>query len=129
MVDSRSPEALGDWLVERLTSERAEAEWRTLLEAGWNALLDEPLSAVFPEAETEAFFRAHLEGDKKVVSVGTGFPGQHVKVAGGGMRGDRQEVGRLVPDEAGTEVLAVVQQKGIVHPAWVESIFREPAVE
>jgi hypothetical protein len=125
----RTQEALGVWLVTRLTGEQAKVEWRKNLEAAWRQLLAQKLSVLVPKAEIEALLTAELCNEKRLEGALTSYVRAVVVPGVEEMRADRAKVARWVPAEARAQISALVAEKGMVHPDWIRSIFREPAIE
>ncbi|MCK6547411.1 hypothetical protein L6R52_16295 [Myxococcota bacterium] len=121
-------QALTRWLLDRLTNDRARDEWRRLVEASWAHLESEPLGKILPAAEVEAFARHYLTVERvtdvvRPIVRGAVFP--VIREA----RADHAKVGRWVPEDARRAILAIAERKKLVHPAWIESVFREEAAE
>lgn len=125
----RTEQELGAWLVARLTGERARAEWRKCIEAAWKHLGAEKLSVLIPEKEIEALIAAHITDPARLEAIVVSELRGAVLPTVEMMRADQKKLGRWVPDEARTKLLALIAQKGTVDPAWVRSIFREKAIE
>lgn len=129
MAVERTQEALGGWLAARLTGEKAKAEWRQNIEAAWRQLSAQKLSVLVPKAEIEALLLAHLTDEKKLSAVVTSYVRAAVVPGVEEMRADRDKLARWVPPEARAKISSLVGEKGMVHPEWIRSIFREPAIE
>ena len=120
-------EALATFLMARLTSKRAEADWRDLIERTWARWLDEPI-ATFTGPALTAWVHAHLEEDRivEVIRPAIRFAVVNAVVEA---RTDDQPLSRWVPDDAQKEIEAIAERKGLVDPAWVEHVFAQKAME
>lgn len=119
---------LANWLTERLTGDRAREDWRRLVEAGWGRITEQKLSAVLPPAEVEALASAYLTPERILVVVlpvvrGVVAPAVHEA------RRDHAKLGRWVPASARSEIDAIVARKGVVHPSFIQTLFRQEAIE
>lgn len=119
---------LARWLQTRFTDAAAKAEWAQLLEAGYDRLLDQRLERVLPPGEVQAFLDARLTS-ASLAEVVRPLVRAALIPAVKEMRADHEKLGRWVPESARKEILEVVSKRGLVHRAWIESLFREEAVE
>lgn len=121
-------QALTRWLLDRLTNDRAREDWRRLVEASWAHLETERLGRILPAAEVEAFASYYLTVERVTDVVRPIVRGAVFPVIRD-VRADQAKVGRWVPEDARRAILAIAEKKKLVHPAWIESVFREEAAE
>ncbi len=121
-------QALKNWLVARLTDERAEADWAGLLEAGFEALLDSPFAEVVPDEAGRDAARALVQTDHLADLVRPSAK-LVIPLILAHAREDRAPLGRWVPEEARHRIEALAARPGWVAPEWVQALYAQKAME
>ncbi|MBI2376962.1 MAG: hypothetical protein HYV07_23380 [Deltaproteobacteria bacterium] len=124
----RERAALLEWLSLRLADESRRAEWTRLLEASWNAWLDTELSALVPPEVASSLVAAYLEPSRARAGARAGIGGGLARAVGEARR-DALPLRDWVPDAAERIFLSIAERPGLVRREWVETIFKEEAIE
>lgn len=121
-------EALADWLTDRLTSDRGQADYQTLLQGVVRHALGRPLEVLLPQAELVAAIDAHLTPAR--LADAARFVVREVATrAAAEARADDAPIGRWLDGAAKTALSDLVARPGWVDRQWVEQLFREKAME
>ncbi len=121
-------EALKAWLVTRLTSDRAQAEWAELLEAGFEALLDAPFDEVVPDEAARRAARELVCSDRLADLVRPGAK-LVLPLILASAREDDAAIGRWVPNDAKRRIEALAARPGWIAPEWIHALYEQKAME
>jgi len=116
------------WLHDRLTGDRAQQEWRAIIEAAWEQLLAARVDQVVPREKLVALVESHLTRER-ILDLIRPVVREMIPTLVERMRADDQPLSRWVPDSARDGIRRMVSRPGLVHPEWVRALFRQEAVE
>jgi hypothetical protein len=125
MIDERG---LARWLRERLGGDQVRAEWVQLMEASWDALSSEKLGALYPPDRIQALVEAYASKER-IADIVRPMVRAGLQPFVESLREDRAPLGRLVPLESRRAIQDLVARKGVVHPEWIQKLFKEEAIE
>ncbi|MBI4820626.1 MAG: hypothetical protein HY791_30460 [Deltaproteobacteria bacterium] len=125
---STQRQALRDWLVGRLTDDAYLADWARLLESGYQAWLAAPLSELVPESSVLALTNVTLEPARLAAAIRPIF-GAGLRRLVSDAKKDTLPLRDWVPPEAEAVIAAAANRPGLVRREWVETIFKEEAIE
>lgn len=127
-VPAGDRDALKAWLHERLTQDRARAQWQGLLSAGWSQLRATELSTLFPPDAVQGYIDAHLDPDV-IAAILRPLSGAGLLYLTHELRAEDKPLDHFVPAEARAAIERIATRPNMVNQAWIEAFFREKAVE